>query len=49
MLHARDDFLADEAAFREIDPVQLVEQRLMRKGIAEGIVLAAFRHAEAYA
>ncbi len=46
MLHARDDLLADEAAFVEIDAVQMVEQRLVRKGIAESIVLAAFRHAE---
>ena len=47
MLHARDDLLADKAAFVEIDAVQLVEQRLMREDIAEGIVAAAFRHAEA--
>src|SRR5262245_62299288 len=45
MLHARDTLLADEAAFREIDAVQLVEQRLMREGVAEDIILAALRHA----
>ena len=43
MLHARDDFLADKAALLEIDPVQLVEQRLMREGVAEGIVARRLR------
>jgi hypothetical protein len=35
MLHARDDLLADIAALGEVDAVQLIEQGLMRKGLAE--------------
>src|SRR4029078_12157406 len=46
MLHARDDLLPDIAAFGEVDAVQLIEQRLMREGVAERVVAAAFRHAE---
>jgi hypothetical protein len=49
MLHARDDFLADIAAFAEIDAVQLVEQGFVREGFAEAIIQAAFRDAKSYA
>ncbi len=46
VLHAAHHLLADEAALVEGDAVQQVEVRLVREGIAEGVVLAAFRHAE---
>ena len=49
MLHARNDFLPDIAAFREIDPVQKVHIRFMRKGVAIGEVDPALRHAGANA
>ena len=47
MLHARDDLLPDIASLLEVDAIQLIEQRLMREGVAERVVAAAFRHAEA--
>ncbi len=46
VLHARDDLLADEAALLEGHSVQLIEQRLVREGVAEHVVLAALGHAE---
>ncbi len=46
MLHAAHHLLADEAALVEGDAVEQVEVGLVREGIAEGVVLAAFRHAE---
>ena len=46
MLHAAHHLLADEAALGEGHAVELVEVGLVREGIAERIVLAAFRHAE---
>ena len=46
VLHPRHDFLADVAALGEGHAVQLVEVRLVRIGVAERIVLAAFGHAE---
>ena len=47
MLHARDHFLADIAALPEADAAGLVEQDVMRKGIAELVVEAAFGNAGA--
>src|SRR5690606_26634645 len=47
MLHAGDDLLADVATLCEARPVQLVEERLVREGVAERIVPSALRHAEA--
>ncbi len=46
MLHAAHHLLADEAALVEGDAVEKIEVGLVREGIAEGIVLAALRHAE---
>ena len=46
MLHARHDLLTDEAAFVEIDAGELIEHRLMRKGIAKGVVAPALGHAK---
>src|SRR5690606_20041336 len=46
VLHARDDLLADIAAFLEADPAELIEQRLVRKGVAQHVIPAALRHAE---
>ena len=46
MLHARDDFLADIAAFGEIDAAELVHVGLVRKGVAIAEIEAALRHAE---
>ncbi len=42
MLHARDHLLADIAALPEADAAELVEQHVMRKGVAQRIVGAAF-------
>ena len=49
MLHARDDFLADIAAFGEIDAAELVHVGLVREGVAVAEIEAALRHAERYA
>ena len=46
MPHARDDLLADIAAFLEIDAVQQVEIGVMGKGVAVGEIDAALGHAE---
>ena len=46
MLHARDDLLADVAALAEVDAAELVHVGVVREGVAEGEVDAAFRHAE---
>lgn len=46
MLHARDHLLADEAALGEVDSVQLIEQGLVGKGLAEAVVQPTFRDAE---
>ena len=42
MLHARHHFLADIAALPEADAADLVEQHVMREGIAQRIVGPAF-------
>ncbi len=46
VLHARHDLLAHIAAFLEVDAVQLVEQGIMRKGVAIGVVASALGHTE---
>ena len=46
MLDPRNHFLPDEAAFPEIDAVQLVEIGVMREGVAVEKIHAALRHAE---
>ncbi len=45
MLHARDDLLADIAALLEADAAGLVEQHVMREGVAELVVGPAFGNA----
>ena len=42
MLHARHHLLADVAALPEADAAILVEQHVMREGVARRIVEAAF-------
>ena len=46
VLHARHHLLADEAALVEVDAVEQVEIGLVRKGVAERIVVAGLGHAE---
>src|SRR5262249_46329857 len=46
MLDARPHFLADIAAFGEIDPAELIHIGFMRKGVAIGEIEPAARHAE---
>lgn len=46
MLHPRDHLLPDIAALLEVHAAELVHQRLVREGVAEGEVAPAFRHAE---
>ena len=46
VLHARHHFLADIAAFGEIDAAELVHVGFVRKGVAVAEIGAALRHAE---
>ena len=46
MLHPRDHLLADEAAFLEIDPMELVHVGFMREGVPIDEIEAAGGHAE---
>ena len=46
MLDARDDLLADIAAFVEIDAAELVHVGFVRERVEIGEILAAARHAE---
>ena len=46
MLHARHHFLADIAAFGEIDTAELIHVGLVRKGVAVAEIRAAARNAE---
>ena len=46
MLHPRHDFLADIAAFAEIDAAELIHVGLVRKRIAVAEIDAALRYAE---
>ena len=46
VLHAAHDFLPHEAALAERHAVEQIHVGLVREGVAEGVVLAAFGHAE---
>ncbi len=46
MLHARHHLLSHITAFLEVHAMQEIEARLMREGVAIGVILAAFGDGE---